>query len=137
MVSLSVAPLDIVTKNHLNVLIQLAQADKHFDAAEREMIFRIGREKNFPEEDVLNLMQNPEPIGTLGALSNNQKLNYLLDCIELVFVDKKVFENELNFCRSIAIKMGLNKNVIDFLIENRKNYGKEELKERVFNEFMA
>jgi hypothetical protein len=131
----NVSVLDIVAKSEINLLIQLAQVDKHFAPVEREMIYRIGREKNFPEDKVELLMQNPEPIGTLGALSANQKLNYLLDCIELIFIDDKVFECELNFCRGIAMKMGLKKNVIDFLVENRQILSREELKTRVFGEF--
>ena len=127
--------LDIVAKSQLNVLIQLAQIDKYFAPVEREMIYRISREKNFPDDKVELLIQNPEPIGTLGALSANQKLDYLLDCIELVFADNKVFDSEVNFCRGIALKMGLKRNVVDFLIENRQTLNREELKARVFTEF--
>jgi len=137
MVESGVAPLDIVAKNQLNILIQLALIDKHFAEEEREMIFRVGREKHFPDEEVMRLMQNPEAIGTLGALSNNQKLYYLMDCIDLVFIDHKVYDSELNFCRGIAIKMGLRMSVIDFLIKNRNLLTREELKERVFVDFTA
>ena len=129
--------LDIVSKNHINVLIQLAYADKHFVDSEREMIFRVGREKNFSEEKVESLLKNPEPIGTLGALSSKQKLNYLLDCIELVFIDELVVESEIKFCRGIAMKMGLRMSVIDFLIENRNSYDTPEFRERVINEYFG
>ena len=35
-------------------------------------------------------------------------------------VDNKIMESELIFCRSIAIKMGFKKSVIDFLVANFK-----------------
>src|SRR5258708_36075610 len=95
--------MDIVTKKQLNILIQLAEADKHFAKVERDMIFRIARERNFPEDVVDNLIRNPEPIDTLGALSQEQKLEYLLTCVQLMFVDQKVFESELLFCKSIEL----------------------------------
>ena len=115
--------MDIVTKKQLNILIQLAEADKHFAKIEREMIFKIAKERNFPEEVVNNLIRNPEPIDSLGALSNDQKFDYLMSAIDLIFIDQNVFESELIFCKNIAIKLGFKKGVIDFLIQH---YGKKE-----------
>jgi|SRR5690606_1708735 len=118
--------MDIVTKKQLNILIQLAEADKHFAKIEREMIFKIASERKFPEKDVLELIKNPEPIDSLGALSPNQKFEYLMSCIELVFVDQNVFESEIIFCKNIAIKLGFKKGVIDNFITN---YGKKDRNE--------
>lgn len=128
--------MDIVTKKQLNILIQLAEADKHFAKVEREMVFRIAKERNFPEEVVNDIIRNPEPIGTLGALSSDQKFDYLIDCIMLMFVDQKVFESEIIFCKSIAIKLGFMKNVVDFLSKNFSSLSREELKKTVLTEYM-
>jgi len=127
--------MDIVTKKKLNILIQLAEADKHFAKAEREMILKIAQERKFPEEEVNLLIRNPEPIDTLGALSNDQKFSYLMDCIDLIFADQKVFESEIIFTKSIAIKLGFKKNVVDYLLENINKKPVEELKLRVFAEY--
>ncbi|MBL7871618.1 MAG: TerB family tellurite resistance protein [Cyclobacteriaceae bacterium] len=127
--------MDIVTKKKLNILIQLAEADKHFAKAEREMILKIAQDRKFPEEDVNQLIRNPEPIDTLGALSNDQKFDYLMDCIDLIFADQKVFESELIFTKSIAIKLGFKKNVVDFLVENSSKRPIPELKSVAFNEY--
>ena len=129
--------MDIVTKKKLNILIQLAEADKHFAKAERDMIYQIARERKFPEPEVTGLIQNPEPIETLGALSQNQKLDYLISCIELIFVDQKVFESEVIFTKNIAIKLGFKKNVVDFLVENFGKIPLEELKKKVFADYVV
>lgn len=118
--------MDIVTKKQLNILIQLAEADKHFAKAEREMIFKIAGDRKFPEKDVLDLIKNPEPIDSLGALSPDQKFEYLMSSIELIFIDQNVFESEIIFCKNIAIKLGFKKGVIDYFISN---YGKKDRKE--------
>ena len=128
--------MDIITKKQLNILIQLAEADKHFAKVEREMIFKIASDRNFPEAEVIQLIKNPEPIGTLGALSEDQKFNYLKACIELIFVDQKVFESELIFSRGIAIKLGFKKNVVDYMIEKITEMPGEELKKNVFRDFI-
>ena len=52
--------MDIVTKKQLNILIQLAEADKHFAKVEREMVFRIAKQRNFAEGIVNDLIRNPE-----------------------------------------------------------------------------
>lgn len=127
--------MDIVTKKQLNILIQLAEADKHFAKVERDLIYRIAKERNFSVEDVDHLIRNPEPIDTLGALSPEQKLEYLLTCITLMFVDQRVFESELIFCKSIAIKLGFKKNVVDYLIENKDKATREEIRAKVFHDF--
>ena len=107
--------MDIVTKKQLNILIQLAEADKHFAKIERDLIFKIARERNFSDEEVNELIRNPQPIDSLGALSLDQKFDYLMSAIELVFVDQNVFESEIIFCKNIAIKLGFKKGIIDYL----------------------
>lgn len=128
--------MDIVTKKKLNILIQLAEADKHFAKSEREMIFKIAKDRQFPEDVVNALIRNPEPIDTLGALSINQKFDYLVSCIDLIFVDQKIFESELIFSRGIAIKLGFKKNVVDYLIENSPQKPLDELRNKVFQDFI-
>ena len=128
--------MDIVTKKKLNILIQLAEADKHFAKSEREMIFKIAKDRQFPEETVTALIRNPEPIDTLGALSINQKFDYLISCVDLIFVDQKVFESEVIFARGIAIKLGFKKNVIDYLLENSSKKPLNELKSTIFQDFV-
>jgi hypothetical protein len=129
--------MDIVTKKQLNILIQLAEADKHFAKIEREMIFKIARDRNFPEESVNALIRNPEPIDSLGALSNEQKFEYLMTSIEMVFIDQNVFESEILFCKNIAIKLGFRKNIIDYIMENYGNKTRDEFKNIALRDFLV
>lgn len=128
--------MDIVTRKKLNLLIQLAESDKHFARAEREMIYKIAKDRNFSEEEVNQLIKNPEPIGSLGALSSDQKLDYLLASIELMYADQKIFESELTFCRNVAIKLGFKKGIIDYFVENFEKKDREELKQTALTEYL-
>ena len=128
--------MDIVTKKQLNILIQLAEADKHFATVEREMIFKIAEEHQFSQAAVNELIRNPEPIDSLGALSPEKKFEYLMACVLLMFADSKIFESELTFCKSIALKLGFKKNVVDFLVENHDKNTHKELKTKVLTEFL-
>ena len=128
--------MDIVTKKQLNILIQLAEVDKHFAKIERDLIYKIARERNFPEETVTELIRNPEPIDSLGALSSDQKFEYLMSCIELIFIDNNVFESEILFCKNIAIKLGFKKIIIDYFIENYGKKSSQEFKQVALTEFI-
>jgi len=128
--------MDIVTKKQLNILIQLAEADKHFAKIEREMIFKIAKERNFPEQEVNELIKNPEPVDSLGALSIDQKFEYLMSSVELVFIDQNVFESEVIFCKNIAIKLGFKKGVIDYFVENFDKKTRQELKQIALTEYI-
>ncbi|MBL7865998.1 MAG: hypothetical protein JNK10_14040 [Cyclobacteriaceae bacterium] len=110
--------MDIVTKKKLNILIQLAHADRDFASVERDLIFQIARERNYPEAEVEELIQHPEPIGSLGALSDRQKADYLMSSVELVMADHRVMESEILFTQNIAIKLGYLKQVVNHLIDN-------------------
>jgi uncharacterized tellurite resistance protein B-like protein len=128
--------MDIVTRKQLNILIQLAEADKHFAKTEREMIFKIAKDRNFSEELVNSLIRNPEPIDTLGALSSEQKFEYLMSCIDLVFADHNVFESEIIFCKNIAIKLGFKKGIIDYFVENYAKISRDQLKQVALQEYL-
>ncbi len=128
--------MDIVTRKQLNILIQLAQADKHFSDKERDLIYDLARKKNFPSEGVRELIREPEPIGSFGALSDNQRFDYLYNCIDLMLVDKKIFDSEILFCHNIAVKLDFKKSVVDFLKDHIKNFEYEELRRKVFREFI-
>jgi uncharacterized tellurite resistance protein B-like protein len=128
--------MDIVTRKQLNILIQLAEADKHFARAEREMIFKIAKDKAFPQEEVQNLIRNPEPIDSLGALSLEQKFEYLRSIVELVLADHNVFESEIVFCKSIAIKLGFKKGVIEYFMEHFENKDEPSFKELALSQFV-
>lgn len=124
--------MDIVTKKKLNILIQLAFVDKEFAASEREVIYRIAQERNYPLAAVEELIENPEPIGTLGALSETQKVDYLLSSIELVLADHRVVESEILLSQQIAIKLGFFKHVVNHLIDN---FGKKPIQELHLSSF--
>jgi hypothetical protein len=129
--------VDIVTKKQLNVLIQLAHADKHFAVEERDMIYKISRERAFPEDIVTALIRQPEPIGSLAVMNEEEKITHLMDCVDLIFIDQRVFESEIIFARGIAMRLGFKKEAVDFLIENHKTFTKGELITKVVSSFSS
>lgn len=129
--------MDIVTRKQLNILIQLAEADKQFSSTEKDLIFDIAKRRNFPVEGVRELMRNPEPIESFGALSSNQKFEYLYSCVSLMLVDQKVSDSEVIFCINIAIKLGFKKNVVTFLKDEMDKMTMEQLRKLAFDRYAS
>jgi uncharacterized tellurite resistance protein B-like protein len=128
--------MNLITKKLLNILIQLAQADKHFAKSERELIYSLANERGISEESVNELIKNPEPIDPMGTLTQEQKFDYLFSTIELIFADRNIFESEKVFCKAIAMKLGFRKDVIDYFIEQHGKSSREALKAVALNRFV-
>jgi uncharacterized tellurite resistance protein B-like protein len=118
--------MEINTRKLINMLIQLAEADKHFAKVERELILRISKARQISEETVMSLIRNPEPIDDLQSLMQDQKFEYLYLAIDLIFADHNIFDSEVVFCKNIAVKLGFKKQAIDYFVEY---YGKKSFEE--------
>ena len=66
----------------------------------------------------------------------DQKFDYLMSSIELVFVDQNVFESEILFSKNIAIKLGFKKGVIDYFIENYEKKSRDEFREIALKDYI-
>jgi ssDNA-specific exonuclease RecJ len=104
-------------KKQLNILIQLAEADKHFATVEKEMIYKIAEANGATRDLVNDLIRHPTAIENLDDLSENAQFDYLWTCARLIFVDKKIFDAELNFAKNIATKLGFQHEIIDFMVK--------------------
>jgi uncharacterized tellurite resistance protein B-like protein len=124
-----------VTRKLLNILIQLAEADKHFAKAEREMVFRVAQERGFAEDVVSSLIKNPEPIENLSTLTQEQKFEYLYSCIDMIFADHNIFESEIIFAKNIAIKLGFRKDAIDHFVKNHGKFSRDEFRKIALRDF--
>jgi len=128
--------MDITNRSQFNILIQLAEADKHFAESERTMIFNIARDRNFSEEEIRSLIRNPEPIDIMANLSDDQKFDYLNMCIQLICADHKIFEKELVFAETVASKLGFKKGVVEYLMQNLETKNQEELKLEISGKYL-
>jgi len=104
-------------KKQLNILIQLAESDKHFASSEKELIYKIAESNNLTRADVNDLIRNPIPIGDLSHLSENEQFDYLWTCSRLILADNKIFDVELTFAKNIAAKLGFEQAIIDFMVK--------------------
>ena len=118
-------------------MIQLAIADNELAEREEKLIYNIGKLHGVTEEEIKNLIKNPEPIGPVETLSNDEKFQYLYVVIQMMKVDGQIFKSEIEFCRDLAEKLGFKRSVVGEL--SSKIYSdpsitadREELKKTAF-----
>lgn len=119
------------------MLIQLAHADHHFDEAERDLIRRIAMQKSIPASAIDEMLQHPISVDSLGALSEDQKMDYLLTAVELILVDGRIDPSEVRFTKSLALKLGFRIQVVDFLTGAFNQTPRQELQRVVYSEYLA
>ncbi len=99
-------------KDQLNILVQLAASDGMIADKELRLIRTIAEANNMSNEDVEELVKNPEPIANLEYLSQNQKFEFLYNIIQLMKADGQVFKSEIVFCEDMAERLGYNRKVV-------------------------
>ena len=99
-------------KNQINVLSQLAHMDSELSENERSLIQMIGVANGMTKDEVNEIVENPEPMGDLHILSDDQKYEYLYNIVQLMKIDGKVYKSEIVFCQEMAVKLGYKKSVI-------------------------
>ncbi len=102
-------------KSKLSVLVQLANIDGEFAGEEKDLIYMIGKANGISEDEINNMVENPEPIPPLSTLSEEDKFEYLFHLVQLMKIDSQVYLSEIKFCEELAEKLGFKRNVISEL----------------------
>ena len=99
-------------KEQLNILVNLASSDNMVAEKELRLIKMIGVANRVPNEEIEEIIQNPQPIGDLSHLTDDQKFENLYHVVQLMKADGQVFKSEIAFCEDIADRLGYKKGVI-------------------------
>ncbi|MCU0357289.1 MAG: TerB family tellurite resistance protein [Cyclobacteriaceae bacterium] len=99
-------------KNELNVLINLAASDSTIGEREAKLIYMVGQANGISRDEVKQLMENPQPITQLSAMTSDEKFEHLYYLIQMMKMDGQVFKSEILFCENIAEKLGYKKGVV-------------------------
>ena len=99
-------------EDQLSVLVHLSKVDKFVASEESELIHKIGKRNGMNEDEIENIIDNPRPLQNLKNLPPDEKFSYLFDIIQLMKVDGKIYQTEIEFCEKVAIKLGYKPGVI-------------------------
>jgi len=90
--------MDIVSRKRINLLINLANIQRVDSRCPKvDLIKRVADECNFSKQELAELLDSPEPIGSFGALSQSQKKQYMYNICELMAMINIDFQKKLLF----------------------------------------
>ncbi len=99
-------------EDQLSILVYLSKADNFIAAEESQLIHAIGERNGMSPEDVEKVIDNPRPIPNLDKLPADEKFEYLFNMIQLMKVDRKIYQKEIEFCEKFALKLGYKPGVV-------------------------
>ena len=102
-------------KSKLSVLVQLANIDGEFAGEEKELIYMIGKANGVSQEQINDMVANPEPLPPLSTMTDDDRFEYLFHLVQLMKIDSQVYLSEIKFCEELAEKLGFKRNVISEL----------------------
>lgn len=103
-------------EKHLSNLVHLAKIDDHFDQTERDLVFKIGKKNGMTEAEINNLIQTAESIDVVVPDTEEDQFEYLFNVVQMMMVDGKLYQKELDYCVEVAIRLGFKKIIVTVLI---------------------
>lgn len=105
-----------LSRIHINNLVHLAKIDHHFDESEEELIYRIGKKAGFEENEIKDMIENPITTDISNPQSQEEQFEYLFNVVNMMMIDGRLFQKELDYCTDVAVKLGFKKIIVTVLI---------------------
>lgn len=102
--------------SHIRNLVALSYADGKFSDEERQYIANVANEAGLTAEEMKQIINDPESIRFIMPANEIEKIEHLYDLILLMMIDGDLNENEIIFCRAMAIKMKIPYQVVDEMV---------------------
>jgi uncharacterized tellurite resistance protein B-like protein len=99
-------------RKQLNTMVQLGTADGMMSEKEVRIVRMLGKINGMSDEEIDDVIKNPQPKEDLSVLSDDQKFEYIYSLVQLMKADGQVFKSEIVFCENIADELGYKKSVI-------------------------
>lgn len=106
-------------KSYIKNLLEVAIADGKLDDAELELVISIAANFDISMDEVMEIKDNPQSIEFSPPSSYSAKVKLLEDLVKIMIADKEIDENEVNFCKELAIKLNIAPVIVDDLIQSK------------------
>jgi len=107
--------MNALLKKKINLLVHLAKIDGRFDESERQVLLEMLRESGLSnnEKSVIPKLDPTEPKDVPS------KLDILYWAIKMIKADNVIHDDEISFCKSLAIELGFESSIVDYLKDER------------------
>ncbi|MBR5727617.1 MAG: hypothetical protein IKX39_03120 [Muribaculaceae bacterium] len=97
-------------------LIMLALADGKATESELALIAAVASREELTQEELDNLIDNPDSVRIELPEDEDQKLCYMEDMVSLMMIDGDLDDNELAMCKIYAIMLGYESDIVEKMI---------------------
>lgn len=101
-----------MSKAHLNILVQLAKVDGIVVQEEVDLIHEVGKANGMTEEEINSCFDEEWPIEDLSSLSDDEKFDLIYSVVQLMKIDGKLYNEEIQFCAKMSAKLGYEEDVL-------------------------
>ena len=99
-------------RKQLNTMVQLGSVDGLMSEKEVRIVKLLGKVNGMSEEEIDDVINNPQPKEALYLLTDDQKFEYIYSLVQLMKADGQVFKSEIAFWENVASELGYKKSVI-------------------------
>ena len=96
----------LTVQDQVSILVHLSRADNIVAETEKELIHYLGERLKLGHDEIDDLIENPKPIPDLRGVPEDERFDYLYNIIQLMKIDGKVTQSEIEFCEKVAIRLG-------------------------------
>ncbi|MCB9194841.1 MAG: hypothetical protein H6600_09725 [Flavobacteriales bacterium] len=93
-------------KGHVKNLVLLAKADGQVSDAELLLIHKIGRHVGLTYGQIGEIIDNPNKYEVIPPVSKIERLEHMVDMVDLIHVDGVIDNQEMNLVTKFAIQIG-------------------------------
>lgn len=108
--------------SHVRNLVVLAYSDGKFSDEERQYVANVATEVGMTADEMKQIINDPDGIRFIMPENDIEKIEQLYDLILLMMIDGDLNENEMIFCRAMAIKMKIPYQVVDEMVAKVINF---------------
>ena len=111
-------------ESHVRNLILMAKSDNSIDKSELEVIFKVGKERGFAREEVVNFIKDNKRTGLIKPDAVIEKFEQLHDLVLVMLADGVIEHDEMDFIVNFANKLGFRKVtsafIVTYILEGRE-----------------
>ncbi|MEJ2161798.1 MAG: hypothetical protein P8X60_00315 [Robiginitalea sp.] len=105
-------------RSHFKHLFSIANADGDVESAELDLIIGLAEKFQMRTSEVTKIIKDPSSVQLFTPKSDGVRIEHLYDLVTVMLVDGHIDKRELDLCKSIAGKLGLQQELIDSLIRD-------------------
>lgn len=100
------------TLQRIKSLITLAHSDGELSETERRHIIALGQANHLLVAEILPLFQIKDTGTVSMTMAEDQKADFLLELVQLMKIDQRIYKAELKYCAGFAARLGYKEEVL-------------------------